>query len=101
MVTVKRFSQEVLAKGRSGKIEVRALESRGFFVICKYLDPETMRLADSKRKLSMKSDDGSVREFFIIPMKGGKRSLLIEAEVKEKERKVWNEKKGCEEELWL
>jgi len=39
-----QFSEEVYAKGKGGKLEVRAVDSRGQFVICKYLDPKTMIL---------------------------------------------------------
>jgi hypothetical protein len=83
--------ETVLTKGRGGKLEVRALDSRGTYVMCKYLDPKTMKPADQKRKLTLKGDDGRIAEYFIIPLKSPKRSLLITAETEEKERQVWNE----------
>jgi len=94
------FSNDVLTKGKSGKIELRALHSRGLFVMCKYLDPETLKLADKKTKLSLKSDDGSIEDYFIIPLRDPKRSLLIRAEGEEKDRKVWNQEAKQEENLW-
>ena len=93
------FSDQVLTKGKSGKLEVRALDSRGSFVMCKYLNPETLKLADKKTKLTLKRDDGSVMEYFIIRLRDPKRSLLIKAEGEEKDRKVWNERTQQEEDL--
>ena len=93
------FSDQVLTKGKSGKLEVRALHSRGSFVMCKYLNPETLKLADKKTKLTLKRDDGSVQEYFIIPLRDPKRSLLIKAEGEEKDRKIWNERTQKEEDL--
>jgi len=95
-----KFSESVLAKGRGAKLEVRTLDSRGSYVICKYLNPETLKLADKKMKLSLKNEKGEVTEYFVIPLKDSKRSLMVSAEKEEKERKVWNEASGQEEELW-
>lgn len=46
------FSGSVLTKRKGGKLEVRALKSRGSFVVCEYLNPETLKPADRKLKLS-------------------------------------------------
>jgi len=94
------FSKEVYAKGKGGKLEVRAVDFRGQFVLCKYLDPKTMKLSDNKRKLCLKDEDGNILEYFIIPLKTKNRSLLVATDKEEKERKVWNEKTGVEEDLW-
>ena len=93
------FSDEVLTRGKSGKLELRALYSRGYFVMCKYLNPETLKLADKKTKLTLKRQDGTVEEYFIIPLKDPGRSLLVEAVGEEKNRRVWNEQTQQEEEL--
>ena len=93
------FSDEVLTRGKSGKLELRTLHSRGYFVIYKYLNPETLKLADKKTKLTLKRQDGTVEEYFIIPLKDPRRSLLVKAEGEEKNRKVWNEQTQQEEEL--
>ena len=93
------FSNQVLTKGKSGKLEVRALHSRGSFVICKYLKPETLELADKKTKLTLKRDDGAIEEYFIIPLRDPKRSLLVKGEAEEKDRKVWNPQTKQEEDL--
>ena len=69
--------------------------------MCKYLNPETLKLADKKTKLTLKRDDGSVVEYFIIPIRDPKRSLLIKAEGEEKDRKVWNERTQQEEDLLI
>jgi len=94
------FSDNVLAKGKSGKLEVRALHARGSFVMCKYLNPETLKLADKKMKLTLKREDGTTEDYFIIPLRDPKRSLLIRAEADGKDRKIWNLHTQKEEDLW-
>ena len=94
------FSNNVLTKAKSGKLEVRALHARGSFVMCKYLNPETLKLADKKRKLTLKREDGTIDDYFIIPLRDAKRSLLIRAEAEEKEKKLWNQETQQEEDLW-
>jgi hypothetical protein len=84
--------ETVVTKSKGGRIEVRALDSRGSYTMCKYLDPKTMKPADQKRKLTLKDIDGKVLEYFIIPLKNTKRSLLLTAEPEDKERQAWNEK---------
>ena len=92
--------ESVLTKGKGGKLEVRCLESRGSYVTCKYLNPETMKPADQKRKLMLRDGDGKVVEYFIVPLKDPNRSLLISAKAEEKERQVWNEKLSKAEDVW-
>lgn len=92
--------ENVLTTGKAGKIEVRTLDSRGEYVICKYLDSKTMKLADQKRKLILKDKDGKVIEYFIIPLKDPNRSLLISAKTEDKERQIWNEQLGHAEDVW-
>jgi hypothetical protein len=95
------FSNEVLTKGKSGKLELRALHSRGSFVMCMYLNPETLKVANKKTKLTLKRDDGTIEEYFIIPLRDPRRSLLIKADAEEKDRKVWNPQTEQEEGLWI
>jgi hypothetical protein len=85
------YPREVLTKGKGGKLEVRTLDSRGSYVICRYLDPKTMKPADKKRKLMLKDQNGNVLEYFIIPLKDPSRALLLTAKSEVKERLVWNE----------
>lgn len=92
--------ETVLTKGKGGKLEVRTLDSRGSYVVCKYLDPKTMKPADKKRKLMLRGQNGKVIEYFIIPLKDSGRALLLTAESKEKERHVWNEELGRAEAIW-
>ena len=92
--------ESVLTKGRGGKLEVRAVDSRGSYVMCKYLDPETMKPAERKRKLMLKDQNGKILEYFIIPLKDPKRALLLTAESEEKERQIWNEVLRRGEEIW-
>jgi hypothetical protein len=94
------FSESVLTKSKKGTLEVRSLDHRGNYVICKYLDPRTMKLADTKRKLLLKDELGKVTEYFIIPLKDPKRALLISPEAEEKDRQLWNEKLEKTEEIW-
>jgi hypothetical protein len=94
------FPDTVLTKGKGGKIELRSLDSRGSYVMYKYLNPKTMKLADQKRKLMLKDQDGRVLEYFIIPLKDLNRSLMIVAKGEEKERQIWNDKLKKPEEVW-
>ncbi len=94
------FPESVLIKGKGGRLEVRALDSHGSYVMCKYLDPKTMKPADKKRKLMLKDQNGKVLEYFIIPLKDPRRALLLKAEFEEKERQVWTEDLQRPEEIW-
>ena len=94
------FPKTVQTKSKKGKLEIRSLEHRGSFVLCKYLDPNTMKSADTKRKLMLKDEEGTITEYFIIPLKDPKRALLVSPETDEKERQIWNEKLGKVEENW-
>lgn len=91
MAKSKKFPDETLTVSKAGKAEVRALVSRGKYVMYKYLDPETVQVSAKKQKLVLKSEDGKIKQWFIIPM-SGPRSLMIEAKLKEPEKKIWNEK---------
>jgi hypothetical protein len=94
------FPESVLTRSKKGKVEVRSLDHRGSYVVCKYLDPKTMKLADTKRKLVLKDEHGKTIEYFIIPLKSANRALLITPEGEEKDRQLWNEKRGQAEEIW-
>jgi len=92
MAEVKKFPDEVLAVSKNGKVEVRALVSRGRYVMYKYLNPETGEVSARKQKLILLANDGKIKQWFVVPM-SGPRSLMIEAKLKEPEKKIWNEKK--------
>ena len=94
------FPETVQTKSKKGKLEIRSLEHRGSFVLCKYVDPNTMKLADTKRKLILKDEEGTITEYFIIQLKDSKRALLVSPETDEKERQIWNGKLGKAEEIW-
>jgi hypothetical protein len=80
--------ETVLTKGKGGKLEVRVLDSRGSYVMCRYLDSKTMKTADEKRKLMLKDQNGIVHEYFIIPLKDPNRALLLTTGSEEKERQI-------------
>jgi hypothetical protein len=94
------FPETVTTKGKKGKLEVRILDHRGSYVMCKYLDPKTMKLADTKRKLMLRDEEGKITEYFIIPLRDPKRALLILPEADGKDRQIWNDKLGKAEEVW-
>lgn len=94
------YPETVLTKGKKGKLEIRSLDSRGDYVLCKYLDPKTMKPVDAKCKLILRANNGNVIEYFIIPLKDPKRALLISAEPEEKDRQVWNETLQKAERIW-
>ena len=56
-------------------------------------------MADKKTKLTLKDENGTVEEYFVIPLKDTRRSLLVKAESEEKSKGIWNEKTQREEEL--
>lgn len=97
---MKKYSEEVLTEGEKGDMKVRNLVSRGKFVLYDYRNPQTFKqVASNKLKLYLK-DVKTKRGFYLIPIKGN-RFLMIEAkEDKHPERKVWNEKKKKEENLF-
>lgn len=94
------FPKTVLTEGKKGKLEVRSLDHRGRYIMCKYLNPKTMKLADAKRKLILKDEEGRIFEYFIIPLKDPKRALLISTETEDKDRQIWNDKVDKAEEMW-
>jgi hypothetical protein len=94
------FPETVLTKGKKGKLEVRSLDSRGDYTLCKYLDPRTMKTVDAKRKLMLRESNGNVTEYFIIPLKDPKRALLVSSESEEKDLQVWNETVQRAEDIW-
>jgi len=94
------FPETVLTTSKKGRLEVRALESRGTYVICKYLDSRTLKPADAKKRLMLRSNDGELAEFFIVPLKDPDRALLLSAHHDEKDRKVWNELEQQAEDVW-
>ena len=93
------FPDTVITKGKKGTLEIRTLDSRGRFVICKYLDPKTLKPADAKRKLMLRLENGTSEEYFIVPLKNS-RALLISGKPDEKERQLWNETTKRAEEIW-
>ncbi len=90
------YPPEVLTRGKGGRSEVRNLLDRGRFVRYEYLDPTTGRRLEEKVKLVLSSGD-HLEEYFVIPMKDGKRHLLISAEEKGT-RRLWNGEKAVD--LW-
>ncbi len=96
------YPKEVLTKNRKGQLEVRNLIARGVFVMYDYRDPVSFKIVESgKKKLYLKSEDGTVQEFYIIPTKTEGRELLLRAKKEEGMiRKVWNSKKQQAEDLF-
>ena len=93
------FPDTVITKGKRGAVEIRTLDSRGRFVICKYLNPKTLKPADPKRKLILRLENGAIEEYFIVPLKNS-RALLISGKPEEKERQIWNEAVKRAEDIW-
>ncbi|RLI85699.1 MAG: hypothetical protein DRO98_06560 [Archaeoglobales archaeon] len=83
------YPQEVLAKSKKGKIEVRSLIDRGSYVRYEYLDPKTGERSEEKVKLILRRESGEMEEYFIIPLKQEGRYLMLRTEAKGG-RKVWN-----------
>ncbi|MFH8080579.1 MAG: hypothetical protein QXO84_01735 [Candidatus Aenigmatarchaeota archaeon] len=96
------YPPEVLTKNKKGQIEVRNLLGRGIFVLYDYRDVENFQpLENGKKKICLKYEDGSVKEFYIIPTKTKGRELLLKSkEDGNKYIKVWNDKKKISEALF-
>ncbi len=83
--------EEVLTVSKKGKVEVRTLVRRGRFVLVEYRDPKTLERTENKYKLVLKGNDGTVEEYFIVPLsQPGRRLLIIPKEKKGDKFLVWN-----------
>ncbi|MCD6461459.1 MAG: hypothetical protein J7L61_01810 [Thermoplasmata archaeon] len=89
----KTLPEEVVTTSKRGRREARVLVDRGEFILYTYADPETGRPLGEKDRLVLKGRE--TLEFFIIPMKDGKRRLLIPTEAKGP-RMVWDGEKAVE-----
>ena len=87
------YPSDVLTKSKSGKIEARIFMRRGKFVEYSYKDMETGRV-DGKRKLMLKTADGSIESYFIIPLKNKDRYLLMKDKDADENIKIWDGKKA-------
>ncbi|MEM3411664.1 MAG: hypothetical protein QXK00_03265 [archaeon] len=85
---MQEYPEETITINKKGKKEVRSLIDYGEYVRYEYLDPITGEKTENKVKLVLKSKEGKIEEFFIIPTKTGK-NLLLKTETKGK-RKIWN-----------
>ncbi len=81
------YPEEVITESKKGKKEARVLVDQGKFVRYSYVDVETGN-RDKKMKIVL-AHDGDYEEYFVVPMKDGKRYLLIPAE-KKPNRKLWD-----------
>ena len=89
--------KDVIAETKKGKKEVRWLVSRGEFVWYEYRDVKDLKKV-GKSRIFLKSKDGEIKSFFLIPLKDEKM-LAIEAD-KDENKKIWNDKTKKVEDLW-
>ncbi len=68
-----------------GRMEVRTFIESGEYAMVEYRDPKTLRRVENKFKIYIKSRDGVVRGFLLIPLKGEGRYLAIEDKEVKKE----------------
>jgi len=61
-----------------GRMEVRSFVESGEYAMVEYRDPKTLRVVENKFKIYLKSEDGRMRGFLFIPLKGEGRYLVIE-----------------------
>jgi|SRR5438445_2497503 len=96
----KEFPESVLTKDKGGNKEIRNLISKGQFVLYEYRKPDDFSLLkNGARKLYLKSKEGKVSGFMIIPL-NSKRSLMVTPAELELDKQVWNDKTKKEEELF-
>ena len=82
------LSETVITKNKNGKPEARKLVSYGRFVIYGYINPGTLENSSDKQRIFMKTEDGAILSYFIIPIKG-KRMLMIEVE-NNPDKQIWD-----------
>lgn len=70
-----KYPKDVLTKTRNGKTEARIFIDSGIFVRYGYIDIKNEK-EERKTKIYLHSKKG-VEGFFLIPMKDGKRFILI------------------------
>jgi|Deesub1362A_J573_1020465.scaffolds.fasta_scaffold00003_381 hypothetical protein len=92
--------EKSLTVSSKGRVEARVLVERGVYTIVEYRDPETMEVVEKKFKIYLRSEDGVVRGFLMIPLKGGNRYLGIEDTRPKQDLYVYNVDKGYEEPLF-
>ncbi len=93
--------EEVLTVSKRGRVEVRTLVRRGRFALIEYRDPETMERTEDKYKLVLLGDDGTVEEYFILPLKQPHRRLLVIPKEKKGDKlMVWNPESGRAEPMF-
>ncbi|HDD46500.1 MAG TPA: hypothetical protein ENG42_03415 [Candidatus Aenigmarchaeota archaeon] len=91
------FPKEVLTKTKSGNIEVRVFLKRGEFVHYGYMDVKTKKMLN-KAKIILKSENGKVESYFIIPLKQKDKFLLMKEKEQKTNIKLWDGKKSIS--LW-
>ena len=87
------YPDSVITTTKKGNKEIRNFLDYGFFIEYNYVDPETGKEKERKTKIILKSKNGNIREFFIIPTSDGKKYLLIPAEEKQ-DRFIWKDNKA-------
>lgn len=89
------FPEDVITVSKKGNREVRNLISKGKFVKYNYLDPSNGKQIENKYRLVLENDDGTREEYFVIPMEGNKRYLMLPTKEKEG-RKIWDGKNSVD-----
>ncbi len=86
---IMKYPQDVLTISKRGKVEVRKLIDRGVYVRYEYIDPTTGEKSENKIKIVLRSKDGKLEEYFMIPLKQKDRYLLLKTDVKG-DRFLWD-----------
>lgn len=94
------FTEKSLTIGSKGKVEVRTLIERGIYTIVEYRDPKDLKLFEKKFKIYLKSQDGSIKGFLLIPLKNPGRYLAFEDKNPKKDMYVYNSISDLEEPLF-
>ena len=92
--------EKSLTVSSKGRVEARVLVERGVYTIVEYRDPKTMKVVEKKFKIYLRNDDGVVRGFLMIPLKGGNRYLGIEDRQPKQDLYVYNIDTDSEEPLF-
>lgn len=68
-----------------GRVEIRSFVESGEYAMVEYRDPKTLKVVEKKFKIYLKREDGVIRGFLFIPLKGEGRYLVIEDKEVKKE----------------
>ncbi len=94
-----KFEKSLTVSSR-GRVEVRTLVERGVYTIVEYRDPKSLKLVERKFKIYLMNENGDLKGYLLIPLRGENKYLAIEDLNPKKEMFVYNMDKEYEEPMF-